>query len=306
MAFREWKHEVITVENLHGQGMYRIPPTPVVLASPLVSVDDARQQRLFEEESGSVAPPEPGLYLGTSGWSYEDWEGSVYPQGLPAGSRLAEYVKRYATVEIDSTFYGTPRRATVQRWKWVAPEGFLFAAKFPREISHENYLVNRGKEAADFVRTMSGLSDRLGPLLIQLPPSFTVEGIGVLEDFLSGLPQGFRYAVEVRHRSWLKSGLTDLLREHGVALTLIDRPGFPRLEEATADFSYIRWLGDRREFPSGHTHPKRDRTEDLQWWSSVVSRFLEEGKTVFAYANNHYQNHSPSTLARFLEVRGKR
>ena len=99
------------------------------------------------------------------------------------------------------------------------------------------------------------------------------------------------------------SGLPELLRERRVALTLVDYPRMPRLEEATTDFGYIRWLGNRREFPEGHTHPKKDRDDDLLWWAGVVDRFLKEGKTVFAYANNHYQNHSPSTLDRFLELR---
>jgi uncharacterized protein YecE (DUF72 family) len=149
---------------------------------------------------------------------------------------------------------------------------------------------------------MAGLGDRLGPLLLQLPPSFAVDGMGVLEDFLEGLPTGPRYAVEVRHRSWLRSDLPDMLREKRAALVLIDYPGMPRMEEATAEFSYIRWLGDRREFPAGHTHSKRDRADDLSWWAGVVDGFLSQEMTVFAYANNHYENHSPSTLARFLEL----
>jgi uncharacterized protein YecE (DUF72 family) len=172
-----------------------------------------------------------------------------------------------------------------------------------QEITHEKTLVGCAREAEAFVSTMSDLGDRMGPLLLQLPPSFTVEGMGVLEDFLKRLPEGFRYAVEVRHRSWLRSDLPEMLRERGAALTLIDYPRMPRMEEATADFSYIRWLGDRREFPAGHTHLKKERDEDLRWWSDLVGRFLEEEKTVFAYANNHYQNHSPSTLERFLEIR---
>jgi uncharacterized protein YecE (DUF72 family) len=266
-------------------------------------MDDSAQQRLFAQIPGSIDPPEEGLYLGTSGWSYSDWEGTLYPEALPSGSRLAEYVKRYATVEIDSTFYGTPRRSTVQKWREIVPEGFLFAAKFPQEVTHESNLVGSEAEAESFVRTMAELGDRLGPLLLQLPPSFTVEGMGVLEDYLKRLPEGFRYAVEVRHRSWLGSDLPMMLRERGVALTLIDYPRMPRMDEATTDFSYIRWLGDRREFPEGHTHLKKDRDEDLLWWSDLVDRFLEEDRTVFAYANNHYQNHSPSTLARFLELR---
>jgi uncharacterized protein YecE (DUF72 family) len=97
-------------------------------------MDDSAQQRLFAETPGSIEPPEEGLYLGTSGWSYADWEGTLYPEALPSASRLAEYVKRFATVEIDSTFYGTPRRSTVQNWREVAPDGFLFAAKFPKEF----------------------------------------------------------------------------------------------------------------------------------------------------------------------------
>ena len=266
-------------------------------------MDDSAQQRLFAETPGSIEPPEEGLYLGTSGWSYADWERTLYPEALPSASRLAEYVKRFATVEIDSTFYGTPRRSTVQNWREVAPDGFLFAAKVPQEVTHERNLVDARSEAEGFVNTMQALEDKLGPLLLQLPPSFTVEGMGVLEDFLKDLPQGPRYAVEVRHRSWLGSDLPEMLREHGVALTLIDYPRMPRMEEATADFSYIRWLGDRREFPEGHTHLKKDRDDDLLWWSELVDRLLEEGRTVFAYANNHYQNHSPSTLARFLEIR---
>ncbi|CAN5573194.1 DUF72 domain-containing protein [soil metagenome] len=261
------------------------------------------QERLFTEAAGQVSPPEPGLYLGTSGWSYADWEGSVYPEALPAGARLAEYVKHYATVEIDSTFYGTPRRSTVQKWREVAPNGFLFAAKFPQEITHEKNLVGCADLAGSFVHAMELLGDRLGPLLLQLPPSFSVEGMDDLERFLKDLPEG-RYAVEVRHRSWVGSDLSALLREHEAALTLIDYPKMPRMEEATADFSYIRWLGNRREFPSGHTHVKKNRSEDLAWWSGVVDRFLSEERTVFGYANNHYQNHSPSTLEQLLEIRG--
>jgi uncharacterized protein YecE (DUF72 family) len=185
----------------------------------------------------------------------------------------------------------------------VRVSAFVGDIQNSREVTHERKLVAVRSEAEGFVHIMQALEDRLGPLLLQLPPDFTVEGMGVLEDFLSTLPEGPRYAVEVRHRSWLVSDLPALLREYGVALTLIDYPRMPRLEEATTDFAYIRWLGNRREFPSGHTHLKKERDDDLLWWAGVVDRFLKEGKTIFAYANNHYQNHSPSTLQRFLELR---
>jgi len=182
---------------------------------------------------------------------------------------------------------------------------FVAGIQNSQEITHEKNLVGGEELAETFVQTMGLLDERLGPLLLQLPPSFAVEGMGVLEDFLDALPEGFRYAVEVRHRSWLGSDLPEMLHEHGAALTLIDYPRMPRMEEATAGFVYIRWLGDRQEFPSGHTHAKRDRRGDLQWWSERVDRFLSEGRDVFAYANNHYQNHSPSKLQQFLEIRRK-
>jgi uncharacterized protein YecE (DUF72 family) len=185
----------------------------------------------------------------------------------------------------------------------VRVSAFVSSVQNSKEITHERNLVDAEAEAESFLRTMAELGDRLGSLLLQLPPSFDVEGMGVLEDFLERLPEGFRYAVEVRHRSWLGSDLPEMLSERGAALTLIDYPKMPRMEEATADFSYIRWLGHRREFPSEHTHLEKERADDLRWWSDLVGRFLEEGTTVFAYANNHYQNHSPSMLDRFLEIR---
>ncbi len=227
----------------------------------------------------------------------------MYPPGTTPAGRLAEYVKHFTTVEIDSTLYGTPRVTTVERWRNAVPRGFLLAAKFPQEVTHERNLINTRSEAEGFVHTMQALEDRLGSLLLQLPPDFTVEGMEVLSAFLRELPEGPRYAVEVRRRSWIGSDLPKLLREYGAALTLVDYPRMPRLEKATTDFAYIRWLGNRREFPSGHTHPKKDRDADLLWWAGVVDRFLKEGKTVFAYANNHYQNHAPSTVERFLELR---
>jgi uncharacterized protein YecE (DUF72 family) len=184
----------------------------------------------------------------------------------------------------------------------VRVSSFVSAIQNSQEITHENNLVGSEEPTRAFVETMRLLGDRLGPLLVQLPPSFAGEGMGVLEDFLSILPGGPRYAVEVRHRSWLGSDLPQLLREHGVALALIDYPRMPRLDDATADFVYVRWLGDRREFPAGHTHPRRDRAADLAWWAERIERFLSDGREVFAYANNHYQNHSPSTLEQFLEI----
>jgi uncharacterized protein YecE (DUF72 family) len=123
---------------------------------------------------------------------------------------------------------------------------------------------------------------------------------------VSAFVDGIQNSQEITNeKNLVGSDQPQLLREQGVALTLIDYPTMPRMEETTAEFVYIRWLGDRREFPEGHTHLKKDRDDDLLWWSDLVYRFLQEGRTVFAYANNQYENHSPSTLQRFLEIRHK-
>jgi uncharacterized protein YecE (DUF72 family) len=202
-------------------------------------------------------------------------------------------------------------RLSVLAWRYTHPfmattlrvSVFVGGVQNSQEITREKNLVGAEPETDAFLRTVAELGDRLGPLLLQLPHSFNVEGMGVLEDFLKGLPEGFRYAAEVRHESWLGSDPPVMLRERGVALTLIDYPRMPRKNETTADFSYIRWLGDRRESPAGHPHLEKERDDDLRWWSALVGDLLEEGRTVFAYANNHCHNHSPSTLARFLEIR---
>ena len=97
-------------------------------------MDYPQQIKLFDDDAGEASPTEEGLYLGTSGWSYADWDGTVYAPGTPPSARLAEYVKHFATVEIDSTFYGTPRGSTVERWREISLRGFLFAAKFPQEF----------------------------------------------------------------------------------------------------------------------------------------------------------------------------
>src|SRR5215212_7725492 len=102
-----------------------------MVASGPRTMEGPQQTKLFEEDAGEIFPPQERLYLGTSGWSYADWEGTIYPPGTPPAGRLVEYVKHFSTVEIDSTFYGTPRRTTVERWRELAPRGFLFAAKFP-------------------------------------------------------------------------------------------------------------------------------------------------------------------------------
>jgi len=165
--------------------------------------------------------------IGTSTWSQKDWVGNFYPPNTKPSDFLLEYAKRFPTVEIDSTFYAIPRASVVESWYEKTPPDFVFSAKIPKIITHEQLLRESSDTLRVFLNTISGLKEKLGALLIQLPPDFaaTLESVEVMKTFLHSLPTSeFRFALEVRHASWLKEKFFDRLRLTGVALTLTDLP----------------------------------------------------------------------------------
>ena len=206
------------------------------------------------------------LFLGTTSWSNEDWEGLIYPEGCAAADYIEHYAKVFRSVEIDSTWYRVPTPKAIEGWLRRTPPHFRFTAKIPRVISHEKMLVDCMGEMEEFLDAMAPLGERLGPLLMQFPyiargqdaheneygSAFTER----LAEFLPQLPTSeFRFAVEVRNGSWLRAELLDLLREHGVALVLNNyytMPGLAdslnRVNPVTADFLYVRFLGDRKKW----------------------------------------------------------
>lgn len=233
--------------------------------------------------------------LGTCGWGYDDWDGVFYPPGTAGKERLKHYATRYRTVEIDATFYATPARTTVQSWRRRSPEGFIFSAKFPRAITHEARLRGCGEAAEEFVDVMSELGDRMGPLLIQLPPSMTGRSLGDLERFFEGLPDGYSYAVEVRHRSWLVEPFADVLKRWNVALALTDGSHLKRFWRVTSQIAYIRWLGTWNAFEC-YDRQQRPVDGDLDWWVPRMEHFLDRGGTVLGYVNNNFAGYSPSVV----------
>lgn len=238
------------------------------------------------------------IHLGTSGWSYEDWVGPFYPTGTPAARYLPVYAEYFTSVEIDATFYRPPSRRMISAWYEKTPAQFIFAAKVPRSITHDAQLVNVTHEVLEFAATMRALGDKCGPLLFQFAPSFTAAQWDDLAALLPKLPGDLRWVVEVRHTSWLKEPFYELLRAHNIALAHIDLPWMPRTTPITADFAYIRWLGDRRQIADdfSHARPGFERASELDWWARQIQRMNERNMHVFAYANNHYQGHSPATL----------
>ncbi len=248
------------------------------------------------------------LFLGTQGWTYPSWIGPFYAPGTKSPAYLPHYATQFRTVELDTTFYAIPRLSTIEGWREKTPAGFQFAAKFPKVITHEKLLVDAREETTAFLNAMAGLDEKLGPLLLQMPPSWTASGMDALTTFLANLPTGaMRFALEVRHRSWLAAEtfapLLDLLQRHSVALCLVQHAWMPALENLTAPFTYVRWLGRREDIPDDDFSKVRiNRDIQLDRWAALVSDFLRNNVTVYGYFNNHYQGHSPASV-RALQMR---
>lgn len=263
------------------------------------------------------------IRLGTCSWSTRDWIGKVYGADTKAADYIQEYAQRFNTVEVDSTFYGTPRRTTVEGWRDRTPADFVFAAKAPQVITHEKFLENCEKELAEFLNTMEALESRLGPLVFQFP--YYAKKRQVTQDeflrrlgpFLKQLPDSHgRWVVEVRNKAWINRRLTDLLAEYQVTLALIDHPWMHRPgqlaaidEIATGPFAYIRWLGDRYAIEKITTtwgEHVLDRRADLEQWVPVVQKLVALGKPVFGYINSHYSGYAPGDVEALSDLLGLR
>jgi uncharacterized protein YecE (DUF72 family) len=261
----------------------------------------------------------PPIRLGTSSWSCDDWKGVFYSDDAKPADYLAEYARRFSTVEIDMTFYRIPSRSMVERWKAVTPEGFLFAAKIPQTITHEKFLVDCEGELKAFLDVMSGLGERLGPLLFQFP--YFAKRTGVtpseflkrLKPFLAALPKDdFQFVVEVRNKPWIAPPLLDLLSEREIPLALIDHPWMHRpraLAEidgiVTGPFAYIRWLGDRYAIEKVTKTWNRsvvDRRREMEEWIEVIRGLTARNISVFGYVNNHYSGYAPGDVEHLEEA----
>lgn len=241
------------------------------------------------------------LLLGTQGFSFDDWVGPFYPPDTPKSAYLEEYGRHFPTVEIDATFYAIPRASVVRGWRERTPDGFRFAAKFPKSITHDKKLENAEAEATAFVRVMSELGDKLGVLTLQFAYDFTPDSFNLLDSFLRSLPPGPRYAVEVRNRKWLTHAFGQMLSSHNAALVLHDLHYMPRMNWITADFTVIRWLGRRSDIEH-FDRLQIDRTQELTRWAERVRKFLDDGLDVYGYFNNHFAGHSPASVRMFEEI----
>lgn len=253
--------------------------------------------------------------IGTQGWNYPAWLGSFYPEGTKPAEMLTLYAQAFGTVEVDSTFYATPPVNSVRGWAARTPDGFVFALKLPREITHERRLRDSADETELFMERARLLGPKLGPILVQLGPDFAPSEMGALRDYLPLLPRDLRFAVEVRQERWTRPNilpdLLELLRDHGVALALSDGQWLPReavldlASAPTADFLYLRWMGPNRDL-TDFSHVQVPRAGEAREWAGVLRRATELGIDVYGYVNNHYEGHSPASARQLQSLLGQR
>lgn len=247
------------------------------------------------------------MRVGTQGWSYDAWLGRFYPAGARSADWLTLYARAFDVVEIDSTYYGPPPRERFESWRERTPEGFLFTVKMPGEVTHELSLSDP-RPALRFCDDARALGDKLGPILIQLPPTHGPARFDVTAAFLRRLPPDLRFAIEFRDAGWLVPETREMLADVGVTLALSVGPWLGEkearaelrrlLEGRTPDTVYLRWLGA----------PARGRESDMlaaqraveiRKWGALLGE-MATGE-VFAFFNNDYQGHSPAS-ARSLQA----
>jgi uncharacterized protein YecE (DUF72 family) len=266
---------------------------------------------------------EAGVRVGCQGWNYDDWvtppasaRPVFYPNGTRTASMLDVYARAFDSVEVDSTFYAVPSDSTFDGWKRRTPDGFTFALKLPREITHEQAL--RGAHAArvleEFCRGARLLGEKLAAVLVQLPPQFeaTAENARALAGFLTLLPEDIRFAVELRDSFWFdEEMLAPLARPRNVSLALVEGPWAARERVwraaapliDTSDFAYVRWMGERDL--ARFDEAVRPRAANLQKWAAAIERLRERVLHTFAYFSNFYEGHAPASANKLKLLLGQ-
>jgi uncharacterized protein YecE (DUF72 family) len=224
--------------------------------------------------------------VGTSGWAYRHWLGRFYPRRLPGREMLAFHSRRFATVEVNSTFYRPPSEATMDAWREQTPPGYRVSLKMPRVVTHDKRLVDADAETRAFLALARRLGPKLGVVLVQMPPSFRAD-LPLLDAYLAALPVDLQYAVELRHRTWREAAAATrrLLERHGVARVVHDFGRKDTPMAPTAPFVYLRLHG-----PTGRYRGSYD-VETLLAWAQQLAAWVEGGYEAWCYLNNDERGH---------------
>jgi uncharacterized protein YecE (DUF72 family) len=217
------------------------------------------------------------VHIGTSGWVYPHWRGAFYPDKLPEREWLAFYAAHFSSVEINRSFYRLPSRENFAAWKAATPEGFVFAVKASRFITHMKKLKEPERTLPPLLEAVAGLGEKVGPLLFQLPPSWHANATR-LRSFLDALPTDVKAAFELRDPTWHTQAIFDVLAEFNAAFCVYDLGGFESPRVTTADFVYVRLHGP------GAPYSVRYGTAALSDWAKWLRR--QKAKEAFVYFDN--------------------
>jgi uncharacterized protein YecE (DUF72 family) len=240
------------------------------------------------------------ILVGTSGWQYADWRGRFYPADRPQRLWLEHYAGAFATVEVNNAFYRLPERSVFTNWRDRTPADFVVAVKCSRYLTHIKRLRDPAEPVARFLDRASGLGDRLGPVLLQLPPTLRCD-LDALAGVLKRFPDEVRVVVEPRHASWWTEDVRACLAAHGAALCWADRRGRPVTPLwRTADFGYLR-LHEGRAAP----RPRYGR-QALQGWVDRIDDAFGPGPDVFVYFNNDHGAAAITDAAAFADAARRR
>ena len=221
------------------------------------------------------------LHIGTSGWSYDHWDGVFYPPGMPKRDRLAYYVQHFPTVEINSTYYHWPADSTFVSWRLRVPDFFRITIKAPRGLTHGTRLYAPEAWLGRIGRSLRALEQTCGVLLVQLPPDMPYDHAR-LSYFLGQLPSWMQVALEFRHTSWHQEAVFDLLEQYGAAYCVMSGAQLPCILRATAPFVYARLHGPDPQ----HMYAGSYTDDQLRCWAERLHEWQGMGREVFAYFNN--------------------
>lgn len=228
-------------------------------------------------------------HIGLSGWSYKEWKGIFYPNDIKPTQWLHYYARFFNTVEINASFYRMPKAQTVINWTENAPKDFIFCPKMSRYVTHIKRLKDCEEPLEYFFQIFEPMKEKMGPVLIQLPPSLKFD-YGRVEAFFATLNKHYGkydFAIEGRHDTWLDDNAFDLMAQHNIAWVISQSGvGFPYSEMVTAKNVYIRFHGPGKLYASLYTE------KQMQEWADKCSAWIKDGHTVWAYFNNTAEAHA--------------
>lgn len=225
------------------------------------------------------------IFIGTSGWMYDDWQGNFYPATIKKAAWLKHYQNYFSTVEVNNTFYQSPTKKKLSSWKKKVPKDFIFSIKANRYITHIKNLSNPQQPVDKLISTIKTLDNKLGPVLFQLPPHWHVNKKR-LNSFLNVLPKAYQYVFEFRHSSWYTDEIYNLLNKHNCAFCVHDHQDAPSPFKTTAEFAYLRFHGPKGNYQSKYND------QQVKDHAQKIKKLIAQNIAVYVYYNNDFHGYA--------------